>query len=167
MGIIHQTSTSYTPQQNGLVERKHRHILEVSRALYFQSGIGSSYWGECAKTAVHIINRIPSTVLKDISPFEALYKQKPDFNLLRSLGCLCFISSSFVSRHKFMERAHPCIFLGYPFGQKAYKVLNLTNNKILVSRDVKFFEHIFPLHSLKKSHLSICSFIHSCESTRQ
>lgn len=46
-GIIHQNSTPYNPQQNGLVERKHRHILEIARALFFQSGLGVAYWSEC------------------------------------------------------------------------------------------------------------------------
>lgn len=56
-GIVHQKSCPYTPQQNARVESKHRHILEVTRALRFQSGFSLSYWGERVVTAVHIINR--------------------------------------------------------------------------------------------------------------
>lgn len=54
--IIHQTSCVYTPQQNGRVERKHRHILEVSRALMFQANLPIKFWGECVMAAVHVIN---------------------------------------------------------------------------------------------------------------
>lgn len=48
-----------------------------------------------------------------------------------------------------MSRANPCVFIGYPFRQKAYKVLNLVTHKIHVSRDIKFFEYIFPLHAIQ------------------
>lgn len=75
--IIHHKSTPYTPQQNGIVERKHKHILETAQALYFQSGIGVSCWVECVKVAVHLINRMPSKILHDRSPYEVLHKMKP------------------------------------------------------------------------------------------
>lgn len=77
-GIIHQKSTPYTPQQNGIVKRKHKHILETARALYFQSGLGIAYWAECVKTVVHLINRIPSKVLHNKSPFEVLHNKPPN-----------------------------------------------------------------------------------------
>lgn len=63
LGIVHQKSAPTTPQPNGLVERKHKHVLEIAHALYFQSGLGNTYWGECVTVATHLINRIPSTTL--------------------------------------------------------------------------------------------------------
>lgn len=124
-------------------------MLEVSRALFFQSGLGKSYWGECVLTATHIINRIHSKVLDNKSPYEVLFKRKPCLKILKSFGCLCFASTLSVSRDKFMPRSKACIFVGYPFGQKGYKILDLQTRIITVSRDVKFVEHTFPLYHLK------------------
>lgn len=68
-GIIHQSSCSHTPQQNGIVEMKHMYILKTSRAIRFQGHLPIRFWGECILGAMHIINRLPSTVLNNASPF--------------------------------------------------------------------------------------------------
>lgn len=59
-GIKLQTSCVDTPQKNGVVERKHRHLLEVSRALRFQAGLPKKCWGECALTAAYLIYYTPT-----------------------------------------------------------------------------------------------------------
>lgn len=63
LGIIHQTSCAYTPQQNGIVERKHKHILQIARSLMFQSKVPKQFWDESILTAAYLINRMPTPVM--------------------------------------------------------------------------------------------------------
>jgi transposase InsO family protein len=76
-GIRHQTSCTYTPQQNGLAERKNRQLLEVVRASLFGMNMPKFYWGEAVKSAAYIINRTPSRVLDFQTPFQKLQSLLP------------------------------------------------------------------------------------------
>jgi hypothetical protein len=69
-GIVHQSTCVNSPQQNGIAERKNRHLLEVARALLFSTKVPKYLWGEAVLTAAHLINRMPSRVLNLKTPFE-------------------------------------------------------------------------------------------------
>lgn len=132
------------PQQNGRAERKHRNVLEMSRALRLQAGLPLSFWGDCVLTATYITNRLPTPILNNVSPYEKLFKRRPDYNHLKTFGCLVMAFNPILQKDKFTERGVPCTLLGYPQNQKGYKLLNLLTNQVFISRDVKFYEDIFP-----------------------
>nr|KYP76552.1 Retrovirus-related Pol polyprotein from transposon TNT 1-94 [Cajanus cajan] len=101
-GTIYQHSCIYTPQQDGVVERKHRHILELARAFRFQSHLPLHFWAECVSTAVHVINRLPTPILSCQTPFKKLYGKIPSYSHLRVLGCLAYATNVHVSHKSFI-----------------------------------------------------------------
>ena len=128
------------------MERKHRHIMETARAIRFQGNIPIKFWGECALAAVHIINRIPSTVLLNKSTFEMMFGKPPDLSYMKIIGCLCY-ATTLLRSDKFGPRAIKSVLMGYGTTQKGYKLYDLQNRVFFVSRDVVFNESIFPFQT--------------------
>lgn len=96
----------------------------MARALRFQAVVPIKFWGNCFLTAVHIINRLPSTVLSRKSPYEIFFKQPPSLDHLRVFGCLAY-AVNVKRQDKFAARALPYVFMGYSPTKIGYKLYDL------------------------------------------
>ena len=143
-GVIHQSSFVYTPQQNGIAERKNRHLLEVTRALMFSMNVPKCFWGDALLTAAYLINRMPSKVLSYNTPIKTLKTYFPENKCFTHLspkifGCTAFVHIHNHERGKLDPRAIKCIFLGFSPTQKGFKCYDPSSGKFFVSMDVTFF----------------------------
>ena len=140
-GILHQSSCAHTPQQNGVAERKNRHLVETARTLLLHSHVPFRFWGDAVLTACYLINRMPSSVLHDQIPHSLLF---PDQSLYflppRVFGCTYFVHILTPGQDKFSAKAMKCLFLGYSRLQKGYRCYSLETHRYFISADVTFFE---------------------------
>ena len=121
-GIRRKFTNSYTSQQNGVVERKHRHLLNVGRALRFQANLPLQFWGESLLTATYLINRLPTPVLNHKSPYELLYGKPPIYTHLRAFGCEAFSHVPKEKQSKLDNKAVKCVCIDYGIGVKRSKL---------------------------------------------
>jgi transposase InsO family protein len=140
-GTIFHTSCAGTSQQNGRAERKLRHILDTVRALTNAASTPASFWGEAALTAVYTINRCPSPVIQNTTPYERLFGTAPNYSLLKVFGCVCFVLLQPHERTKLQPRSQLCCFLGYGLEEKGYRCYDPVAKRLRVSRHVVFWEH--------------------------
>ncbi|KAL0447801.1 UNVERIFIED_CONTAM: Retrovirus-related Pol polyprotein from transposon RE1 [Sesamum latifolium] len=138
--------------KNGRVERKHRHLLNVARALLFQGSLPIIFWGDAILTATYLINRTPTKILDWKTPYEKLYGSIPQYDHLRTFGSLCYATNTHPQRSKFQSRALKCVLIGYSMHQKAYKLFDLNNKLTFFSRDVQFYEDNFPFAEEQSDH---------------
>ena len=139
-GILHQTTCPDTPPQNGVAERKNRHILEVARSLMYAMNVPKFLWSEAVMTAVYLINRTPSRLLGWKTPYEMLRGVNEFIVPPKVFGCTCFVRDHRPSVGKLDPRAVKCIFVGYSSSQKGYKCWCPTERRLFVSMDVTFRE---------------------------
>lgn len=152
-GILHRLSCPHTPAQNGRAERKHRHITETGLAMLFHAHAPASLWVEAFTTAVYTINRLPSSVLDNKSPFEVLFHTTPNYENFRPFGCRVYPYLRDYCTTKLAPRSVPCIFIGYNNQYKGYRCLDPVANKIFTTRHAQFDEASFPYHG-QQSHNS-------------
>ncbi|MCO5609060.1 hypothetical protein L7F22_063281 [Adiantum nelumboides] len=138
--IKHQCTMPYTPQQNGVAERKNRSLMEMARCMLKAKSLPHKLWMEAVACAAHVLNRCPTRALKTITPYESWYDRKPSVSYLRVFGCLAYAHIPQQLRGKLDDKAVKCIFVGYSSGSKGYRLYNPATNKIFESRDVIFAE---------------------------
>ena len=103
-GISHYTTAPYTPQQNGMSEKRHRHLVETGLTLFTDAHMPLSFWPYAFQTTVYLINRMPTSTLNNQSPFEKLFKQVPNYLKLKQFGCLCYPLTRPYNKHKLEPR---------------------------------------------------------------
>ncbi|KAJ0467191.1 putative RNA-directed DNA polymerase [Helianthus annuus] len=109
-----------------------------------QSNLPQRFWHFAFETAVYLINRLPSRVSSNKSPFEHVFKHKPDYSFLRVFGSQCFPYLRPYNRHKIEFHSTPCVFLGYSPFHHGYRCFDPSTERIYIARHVRFNEHIFP-----------------------
>lgn len=144
-GIVHQTTVCYSPQQNGVAERANRTLVEMARCLLVSSGLPQSLWGEATNTATYIRNRAPTRVLGNITPYERWHGRKPSVFHLKTFGCdaISLQKGPKPKGSKFMPKGIKMKFVGYQNTTKGYRLYNTSSRKIVIARDVIFFEDSF------------------------
>ncbi len=111
-GILSCISCPHTPQQNGISERKHRHIVETGLALLAQSNLHTKYWIDAFNTAVYLINRLPTPVLRNVSPYATLLHVEPNYSFLKVFRCFCFPLLRPYNAHKLLFQSKKMHFYG-------------------------------------------------------
>lgn len=137
-GILHRLACPYTHQQQGIVERRHRHIVETGLTLLAASSVPHSYWDEAFVTPTFLINRLPTKILDNISPFEKLFLRSPYYNILRVFGCVCWPHLQPYNKHEMEFRSKMCVFIGYSMQYRGYKCLHIPPGRVYVARNVIF-----------------------------
>ncbi|KAI5324312.1 hypothetical protein L3X38_033385 [Prunus dulcis] len=139
-GIQRQFSMAYTPQQNGVVERKNRTVVEMAKAMLHEKELPYYLWAEAVHTAVYILNRCPTKALRNKTPFEAYSTRKPGVAHLKVFGSVCFVHKPKESREKLDAKSTRGVFVGYETCEKGYRVFDPVTRKLLLSRDIVFDE---------------------------
>ena len=133
-----QLTCPSTSQQNSKAERKLHHILDTVRAHLLSAKVPASFWDETALHAVHTINRIPSLVIQNQTPYECLFGSSPDYHHLRSFDFAYFILLQPYKHNKLEPRSRLYCFLGYGETQKGYRCYDLVSYHLRISHNVFF-----------------------------
>ena len=136
-GIQRHFSTPYTPEQNGVVERKNRTILDMTRAMLKNKNLPK---GEAVSTAVYLLNRAPTKSLEGKTPYEGWTGRQPYVEHLKVFGCIVVVKTLGKSLRKLDDRSIPMIFIGHEKGVKGYKTFNPISHTIHITRDAIFEE---------------------------
>ena len=139
-GILHQMSAPYAKEQNGLIERTNRILMNKVRCMLYQVNLPFYLWGEALLTAVYLYNRTPHSALNYITPYEKKNEEKPDISHIRVFGSITFYKVK-TNTKKLDPKANKGILLG--FNENVYKIWDIEKKKPILSRDVIILENTF------------------------
>lgn len=146
-GIQFKYNCPYTHHQNDVVERKYRYIVEIGLTLLAKSHLPFSFWWEAFYTATYLINRMPTPTLGNVSPFQKLYNQIPNYQFLRVFSCSCFLLLKPYNQHKLDFYTQKYIFIVHSALHKGYKCFD-KSGKVFITRHLTFNESKFPYTKL-------------------
>jgi transposase InsO family protein len=139
-GIKHEFSSPYTPQQNGVVERKNRTLLDMARTMLDEYKTLDRFWAEAINTACYSINWLYLHQILKKTSYELLTGKKPNVSYFRVFSSKCFILIKRGRKSKFAPKAVEGFLLGYDSNTRAYRVCNKSTGLDEVSCDVVFDE---------------------------
>ncbi|KAK1692301.1 hypothetical protein QYE76_008998 [Lolium multiflorum] len=140
-GIRHQYSAAYTPQQNGVAERKNRTLMDMVRSMMAEYKSRYNFWAEAISTACHSSNRLYLRKGLNKTPYEILTENKPNISYFKVFGCKCFYKIKGVRLSKFAPKALEGIFVGYGAESHTYRIFDISSGIIIESSSVKFEEN--------------------------
>jgi len=138
--IARQLTAPYSPQQNGVVERRNRTIMSTTRCMMKAINMPQNFWAEAIRHAIYILNSVSTRALEDITPYEAIKKRKPNLETLKVFGYIAYAKVPSQHLTKLDDRSNKMVYLGSEQGSKPYRLFDPTTQRICVSRDVKFKE---------------------------
>ncbi|KAJ9545061.1 hypothetical protein OSB04_024768 [Centaurea solstitialis] len=138
VGITHNFSASRTPQQNGVVERKNRTIVEAARTMLNASGLPLTFWAEAVSTACYTQNRCLVVKRFGKTPYHLMYNTCPNIKFFHVFGCKCFVLNHREPVGKFDPKGDSAIYIVYAWDTVPYKVYIPRTKLVVVSTNVRF-----------------------------
>jgi transposase InsO family protein len=139
-GINHEFSFPYTPQQNGVVERNNRTLLDMARTMLGEYKTPDRFWAEAINTACYSINRLYLHRILKKTSYELLTGKNPNVSYFRVFGSKCFILIKRGRKSKFAPKVVEGFLLGYDSNTRAYSVFKKSTGLVEVSCDIVFDE---------------------------
>ncbi|GJZ94996.1 putative ribonuclease H-like domain-containing protein [Tanacetum coccineum] len=140
VGISHETSVARSPQQNGVVERRNRTLIEAARTMLIYAKAPLFLWAEAVATACYTQNRSMIRHRHGKTPYELLHNKPPDLSYLHVFGALCYPTNDSENLGKLQPKADIGIFIGYAPTKKAFRIYNRRTRRIIETIHVDFDE---------------------------
>nr|GEZ12220.1 retrovirus-related Pol polyprotein from transposon TNT 1-94 [Tanacetum cinerariifolium] len=140
VGISHETSVARSPQQNGVVERRNRTLIEAARTMLIYAQAPLFLWAEAVATACFTQNRSIIRLRHGKNPYELLHSKLPDSSFFHVFGALCYLTNDSENLGKLQPKADIGIFIGYAPSKKAFRIYNRRTRRIVETIHVDFDE---------------------------